>query len=103
MTVDDQVDPGDFVRDAGRDILAADWGRDGVVARRLIESGVQRDDDNIGAGTACVANSGANVRNDVADDYLAREIVAIPHHRTRRGGADDRDPDAKPRRQGPAA
>ena len=78
MAIQDQVDSRHLARDSCRDILTRYCGRDCVVTRGLVESGVKRHPHDIGARGSrffhCISDSG----NDVAEAQPAPDVLRVP-------------------------
>ena len=78
VAVDDEIDPRHLTRHPRADILARHARRHRVVARGLVESRVEKDDDDVSAGLARRRHGVADRRHDVTNHHVPSEIVAIP-------------------------
>ena len=91
VPVENQVDPRHLVRHAGRDVLTRDASGDGIVAGRPVEPGVDGHEHDRRTRGPDVGDRLLDLGNDVLHDDAAGQVVAIPDHGPRCGGAHDAD------------
>ncbi len=96
MSIDDQVYAGNLARNSRADVFARNPCRDGVVAGRLIEPGMCRDDHDVRARRFHLLHGGLHRGHDVGELHSAAHVGRIPHHHAGRRCADNPDFHALP-------
>src|SRR5204863_5965443 len=89
VSVDQKIDAWHFARDPTRHVLTRNSGGHGVIARRLVETGVNRDEHDVGAGASHFVDRLPDRGYDVAEAKTSANILCIPYRHARRGRPND--------------
>ena len=91
MTVHNEVDASNFTRQSLADVLAGKSSRYRVVARGLIESGMDADDHHFCPRSFYFLHGSLHCRNDVGELHLSAHIGSVPDHHAGSRRAHDAD------------
>src|SRR5512140_425811 len=91
VTVDHEIDSRNFTRYSGGHVFVRHSSCDGVVAGRLVQSGMNADDDYIGAGSTSLRHRCPYGWNDVAEIEFPLDVLRVPDHHARRRRANNPD------------
>src|SRR3954469_6198383 len=75
VSVDQKIDAWHFARDPSRHVLTRNSGRHGVIARRLVETRVNRDEHDVGAGASHFVDRLPDRGYDVAEAETSANIL----------------------------
>src|SRR5215208_1289778 len=96
VPIEHEVDSRHFARDSLSDILARHAGRDAIVARRLVEAGVNCNENYVRAGASDLMDALSHCRHDVTEAQASANICGSPDGDAGRGRTDDSNLQARP-------
>src|SRR5687768_4650992 len=89
MSIDDEIYPANFARDAGGDIFTRYAARNRIVARRLVQPGVDRHQHDVGARGTDLSDCRSYGWNYVTEVEPPTNVLGVPQRDPRRRRADD--------------